>query len=306
MRWTLAKGETVNRTNTTTANLITTIADEFRALHNSSATKDFIGEEMARSGITLLARANELGIFLEPQYAAARLWLGRWQTDHHTPWSEVIGQRQKTDASIIAWQRVTECFFPDLADMDQNGVGKCELLLWDQWSEACKLFADLLDAKAANNSIPPDDKLEHGEKNNDTINLHKLPQSTTINYHNHSMNFNGPVQGSIVAAGGSNIADSSASYNNREELVDALKALMPLIRTEIKCQKDEVESAIEVLIRAAGNPSVAATEVEQAALVVANSSPTLKQRLADIAGRIGISLIGSAIFQGIKMASGIP
>jgi hypothetical protein len=128
---------------------------------------------------------------------------------------------------------------------------------------------------------------------------------TEFHYHDYSIHIQGGVQGSNVAAGGSNIAGSSASYNSSEELVEALKALTPLIRSATECQEDVVAGAIAVLVRAASDPSVPATEVEQAASVVATSSPTLRQRLGDIAGRIGVSLTGSAIFQAIKMAFGI-
>ena len=127
-----------------------------------------------------------------------------------------------------------------------------------------------------------------------------------VNYYDHSINIEGDIEGSNVAVGDSKIASFSASYNNREELVEALTALTPLIRSGAKCEEDVVGAAIKVLIRAAGDPSVSATKVERAVLVVADSSPTLKQRLGDIAGRIGVGLTGAAIFQGIKMALKIP
>jgi hypothetical protein len=140
------------------------------------------------------------------------------------------------------------------------------------------------------------DRTEHGEGK---------PIPMEIHYYDHSVNVQGDVQGSNLASGASTITGSSASCNTTEELVEALKALTPLIRSATECQENTVTRAIEVLIRAAGDPSVPATDVKRAALVVASSSPTLKQRLGDLAGRIGTSLTGAAIFQGIKMALGI-
>jgi hypothetical protein len=134
-------------------------------------------------------------------------------------------------------------------------------------------------------------------------------QMTVFHYHDHSthnnaMNFHGPVQGSNVAGPGASIADSTAAYNTNADLAEALKALRPLISDVVEGQKDAVEKALAVLVEAT-HKDVPVAQVAQATETVAKASPTLGERLRDISGKIGLSLVASALVQGIKMGLGI-
>lgn len=126
-----------------------------------------------------------------------------------------------------------------------------------------------------------------------------------FHHHGHTMNFHGNIQGSNVAAGGSSISDSTATYTNNAELADALKTLKPLIHEVVENQREAVEASIGLLVKAATDQTVTTPDIQKAAETVAASSPVLKKRLTDIAQKVGLSLLGSSIFQGIKMALGI-
>jgi hypothetical protein len=125
--------------------------------------------------------------------------------------------------------------------------------------------------------------------------------------HDHSMSFHGPVMGANIAGPGSSITGSSATYNNNADVSEALKTLKPLISEVAAEQRQAVEGALATMIRAAESniPVARVAEVQPAVAQVAAASPTLKKRLADIGGKLGLSLAGSAIFQAIKMVLGI-
>lgn len=143
---------------------------------------------------------------------------------------------------------------------------------------------------------------DHGDRQD-------VPREAMFVFHHHgpTMNFHGNIQGSNVAAGGSSISGSSATYTNNAELADALKALKPLVQEVVENQREAVEAAIGLLVRATTDQTVSTDEVEvqKAAEIVAASSPALKERLTGIAQKIGQSLLGSSIFQGLKMALGL-
>ena len=126
-----------------------------------------------------------------------------------------------------------------------------------------------------------------------------------FHHHDHTMNIHGNVQGSNIAVGGSSISDATATFTTNADLADALKALKPLIQQVVENQREAVENALGVLVQASTDQSIALDTVKNAATVVATSSPTLGARLTDIAKKLGLSLTGSAIFQGIKMALGL-
>lgn len=127
-----------------------------------------------------------------------------------------------------------------------------------------------------------------------------------FHYHDHSVSIHGNVQGSNVAAGtNATVSGTSATFDSNEEVATALRAMLPLTSEVVEGQRQIVECAIQTLVRAAEGNSISAAEVEKATSVIAVSSSTLRQRLGDIAGRIGVSLTGSAIFQAIKMALGV-
>ena len=283
------------------------IANEIRVLHNAFPKGKFpwdvssdAGEEdrgldvqaMDRMGGILLDEAIAKGAFAGPEHKTFQLYCGNEKKRYPDSWEGRIFFAAMT------------YFMPALLE-GQTGREF-------SWDEIHASIADALEADIqrmeASASMSPAAKTGESEGNGVTGDHQDFAQAPMIvtHFHDNSVNIHGNVQGSNVAAGGSNILGSSASYNNSEELVDALKALIPLIRTEVTSREDEIKDAIDFLVRAVGDPSIPATEVEQAASLVVSSSPTLKQRLGDIVGRIGISLTGSAIFQGIKTALGIP
>ncbi|MFO0796149.1 MAG: hypothetical protein U0804_01665 [Gemmataceae bacterium] len=126
-----------------------------------------------------------------------------------------------------------------------------------------------------------------------------------FHHHGHTMNFHGSIQGSNVAVGGSSITDSSATFTSNAELADALKALTSLIHEVVENQREAVETAIGLLDKAATDQTVATADVQKAAETVAANSTALKERLTSIAQKVGLSLLGSSISQGIKMALGL-
>jgi len=238
---------------------------------------------------TLDAVANDLGTKVLGPYPAHPDGTGRWTAE--IPGVSSLEPRQDH-------QRL-QTTIRNTLDFD---VGRLLALVRKEHALAIDKTAAKPDA------TKPTTKPHHGDGNGGPVDQQEVPREARItihNYHDHSISIQGDLQGSNVATGGAKITGSSAGYNSTEELVEALNALTTLIHSTTKCHEDVVRGAIEVLIRAAGDPSVPATEVERAASVVASSSPTFKQRLGDIAGRLGISLTGAAIFQGIKTALGI-
>jgi hypothetical protein len=126
-----------------------------------------------------------------------------------------------------------------------------------------------------------------------------------FHHHDYSTNIHGNIQGSNVATGGATISDSTASYTDNEELAAALKSLRPLIQDISEGQRETVDTALQLLVRATHDSSVSKEEVAEATRTIAASSPSVTARLREIAGKIGISLVSSSIFQGIKMALGL-
>jgi hypothetical protein len=121
------------------------------------------------------------------------------------------------------------------------------------------------------------------------------------------MNFHGNVQGANIAGAGATITGSSATYNNNTDLAEALQALKPLLGTVAAEQRKAVEAAVDSLVEATlkNVPVAQIAQVQPAVDQVAGASPTIKAKLLEIGGRLGLSLAGSAIFQAIKMALGV-
>jgi hypothetical protein len=63
-----------------------------------------------------------------------------------------------------------------------------------------------------------------------------------FHFHNYHTEVHGPIQGSVVAFPGASIANSTASYNSREELGAALESLRPMLRDIATNQRKAVES----------------------------------------------------------------
>ena len=127
-----------------------------------------------------------------------------------------------------------------------------------------------------------------------------------FHHHDQSTTIHGNVQGSNIATSGASIAGATVIYNSATDLATALRSLLPLVDTVAENQRNAVECALETLVAATASDSHSASDIAAAAAIVANASPTLASRLKEIAGRIGTSLVASSIFQGIKMALGIP
>ena len=135
----------------------------------------------------------------------------------------------------------------------------------------------------------------------------EIPREAMMVFHHHdySMNIQGDIQGSNVAAGGSTISDSTAAYTNHEELATALKSLKSLINEVSEGQRASVESALQLLVKATQDPSISTKQVAEATRTILASSPTMGEKLKGIAGKVGLSLVSSSIFQGIKIALGL-
>jgi hypothetical protein len=127
-----------------------------------------------------------------------------------------------------------------------------------------------------------------------------------FHYHDQSTTINGNIQGSNVATSGASISDTSASFDSLPELATAFQSLTLLVRDLSDSQRTTAEQAIAALVDAATSGGRSTTDVASAATAVSNASPALARRLREIAGRIGTSLVASSIFQGIKMAVGLP
>lgn len=70
-------------------------------------------------------------------------------------------------------------------------------------------------------------------------------------------------------------------------------------------QRQTVESALQILLKAAEGELVPVDQVEVAAKVVSASSPGLFGKLKDIVEKVGVNLASSTIVMGIKTALGI-
>jgi hypothetical protein len=123
-----------------------------------------------------------------------------------------------------------------------------------------------------------------------------------FHHHDHSMTVHGNIQGSNLATGGSSISGSAATFTNNEELAYALKGLEPLIHDIAEGQRGTVEQALKLLIQATQDSSITKERVAEATKAIAANSPTMSQRLKDIAGKVGIELITSSVIKGIELA----
>ena len=135
----------------------------------------------------------------------------------------------------------------------------------------------------------------------------EVPAAAMIVFHHYdnSMNIHGNIQGSNVAGGGSNVSGSTATFTTTGDLADALKALKPLVQGVVAEQRQAVEAALTALVSAAETDSVPQEQIASAAATVAAASPPLRDRLKEIAGKLGLNLASSGIVQGLKMAFGI-
>lgn len=126
-----------------------------------------------------------------------------------------------------------------------------------------------------------------------------------FHYHDHSMNVQGGIHGSNIAVGSSTVTNSTATVETSADLAASLKALKPLLHEVAEGHRIAVEAAIERLIESAEGKSVPPAELEAAAETVAKATPSFRERLLGLAGKLGTSLTGSAIFQAIKSAVGV-
>jgi hypothetical protein len=135
----------------------------------------------------------------------------------------------------------------------------------------------------------------------------EVPREAMMVFHHHdySLNIQGNVQGSNIATGGSTISNSTAEYTNHEELASALKSLKPIINEVSAGQRESAEMALQLLIQATHDPSISTEQVAEATRTISVNSPTMGERLKGIAGKVGLSLVSSSIFQGIKIAFGL-
>jgi len=132
----------------------------------------------------------------------------------------------------------------------------------------------------------------------------EVPREAMVVFHHHdySLNVQGNIQGSNVAAGGSSISDSTGTYTNHEELAAALESLAPMLHEVAADQRASVERALQLLVQATHDPSISPEQVSEATRTISTNSPSMGERLKKIAGKIGLSLVSSSIFLGIKMA----
>ncbi len=123
----------------------------------------------------------------------------------------------------------------------------------------------------------------------------------------HSMKFNGPVLGANIAGPGATITGSTATYNTNADLAAALKSLRPLMADIAEEQRQAVETALSAMVEATEKnvPVARLAEVQPAVAQLVSASPTMRARLLEIGGKLGLSLTGSAVFQAIKTAFGI-
>jgi hypothetical protein len=121
-----------------------------------------------------------------------------------------------------------------------------------------------------------------------------------FHYHDHSLSIQGGIHGSNLAIGASTISDSTASYNSGADLVEALKSLRPLLHEVKKDQHDIVEIALQTLIRSAEGEQTTPEQLKQSIETLAKTSPGIGERLKGIAGKIGLSLLSSSMFQAMK------
>ena len=135
----------------------------------------------------------------------------------------------------------------------------------------------------------------------------EVPREAMVVFHHHdySMNIHGNIQGSNIAAGGSTISDSSATYTNHDELAAALQALAPILQEVSESQRTTLDRALQLLVQATHDSTISEEQVADATRTLSASSPTMAERLKGIAGKIGLSLVSSSIFLGIKTGLGL-
>jgi hypothetical protein len=136
----------------------------------------------------------------------------------------------------------------------------------------------------------------------------EIPRAAMVVFHHHdySTNIQGNIHGSNVAGGAASQSHAQASYLTTEQLTGALLELRPLIADVSAQHRQSVTDSLELLIKSATDQGVAKEDVIKAAELIVSASPTMAQRLRSIATSIGTSLLASTIFQGLKVALGIP
>ncbi len=145
----------------------------------------------------------------------------------------------------------------------------------------------------------------HSSRTSGTIGVSQAA-AITITLNDHSMNINNSnLQGSNVAGEGASITGSTASFANNTDLVEALKALKPLLQGVAAEERKTLEAALQTLVISAENDSIGHEQTQSAAETVVAASPELKEKVKGIFGKIGLSLVGSTIFQVFKSALGI-
>jgi hypothetical protein len=102
------------------------------------------------------------------------------------------------------------------------------------------------------------------------------------------------------------ISDSTATYTNHEELASALDSLKPIVQSIAEPQRETIDKALQLLMQATHDSSISAEHVSEAAKTISTISPTMSDKLKEIAGKIAISLTSSTIVLGIRMGLGLP
>jgi len=117
-----------------------------------------------------------------------------------------------TEAVEVVEQIVAVADLPNVQSSNNRILFRADQLP-DYKAKEWKRFLPLLEVEARDAAAA---KPEQGEGNGGAVDHQHLSQPAMIvnNYHNHSVKILGNVQGSNVAADGSSIAGSSASYNN--------------------------------------------------------------------------------------------
>lgn len=125
---------------------------------------------------------------------------------------------------------------------------------------------------------------------------------------NQTNNNAGDVNNAISLKGGvvQNVGgrDHSTAYTDGGQIADALKALRPLLSQVAEDRRVAVEAALDKLIEAA-RKDIPVAQVAPAVEQVAGASPTLWERLKEIAGKVGADLASSALLQALKSYFGL-
>ncbi|MDX2007920.1 MAG: hypothetical protein SFU83_21985 [Meiothermus sp.] len=125
---------------------------------------------------------------------------------------------------------------------------------------------------------------------------------TTVHVTQGSAYIAGSVNQSMLSLGSATISGSTIGISTKEQLKEVLLSLRDDLATIEPQKRDEVGKAIEILVGSAEGEQITKAELVQSIELIGKSSPSMRQKLEDVASNALGGLAGTAIIEAIKFA----